>query len=201
VSEQYGPLDYAKIKQALVEKLREELTSGDPKTKKLLTDLVLSAILKDSTGAELSSFIKNLDAKLSDFKTALLSAVLKDSAGAELSDYIKNLSRFAPILKGSFFNTPVSANINIFPSNLAPTYSPTTFRIYASFNASGVLTVVRTKDTTTVSEQLNGGNALNANCAYIFDILVESGESINLQYSIAATVLSLKVVEVPGMVS
>jgi len=108
---------------------------------------------------------------------------------------------FRPILKGSVFNSSVSANTNIFASDLAPTYAPTTFRIYACFNASGVLSIVRTKGGVTVTEQLNSGNALTANAAYVFDVLVESGETINLQYSVAATALVLKVVEVPGVVS
>jgi hypothetical protein len=105
------------------------------------------------------------------------------------------------ILKYSLFNTAVSANINIFAAGLTPTNSPTIFRIYACFDASGVLSVQRTKGAVTVSERLNGGVALSANAAYLFDILVESGESINLQYSVAATALSLKVVEVAMMVS
>jgi len=59
--------------------------------------------------------------------------------------------------------------------------------------------VKRTKSATTISETLNGGNALSANAAYIFDIIVESGETINLQYSVAATALVLKVIELPVM--
>jgi hypothetical protein len=108
-------------------------------------------------------------------------------------------AKATPVLKGSVFNTPVSANTNIFASDLTPTNSPTAFRIYACFSAAGVLSVVRTKAGTTVREQMNAGNALNANAAYVFDIVVESGESINLQYSVAATALVLKVVEVPLM--
>lgn len=45
--------------------LREELTSGDSATRKLLTELLLSIVPKDSTGAELSSYVKNLDVLLS----------------------------------------------------------------------------------------------------------------------------------------
>jgi hypothetical protein len=44
----------------LVKAIREELTSGDANTKKLLADLLLSMVLKDSTGAELSSYVKSL---------------------------------------------------------------------------------------------------------------------------------------------
>jgi hypothetical protein len=131
--------------------------------------------------------LQNLDVSLSTRATEATLSAIKD--------------RFTPILKGSVFNASVSAGTNIFASDLSPTNSPTVFRIYATFNASGVLSVVRTKAGTSVTEQLNSGNALNANAAYIFDIIVESGESINLQYSVAATALVLKVVEIPCMVS
>lgn len=104
-------------------------------------------------------------------------------------------------LKGSVFNTSVTANTNIFTSDLTPSRTPTTFRIYACFSTSGVLTVKRTKAGTTVSEQLNGGYSLNPNAAYVFDIIVESGESINLQYSVSATAVKLGVYEVEEMVS
>jgi hypothetical protein len=60
----------SELRKVLAEKLREELTSGDPATRKLLTELLLSTILKDSTGAELSSYIKNLDKALSALLTA-----------------------------------------------------------------------------------------------------------------------------------
>jgi hypothetical protein len=108
---------------------------------------------------------------------------------------------FRPILKGSVFNTSVTANTNIFASDLSPTNSPTTFRIYACFDTSGILTVRRTKGGITVSEQLNGGNALVTNGAYMFDIIVESGETINFQYSVNATAIVLKVIEVPSVIS
>jgi hypothetical protein len=45
--------------------LRSELTSGDAATKKTLAELLLSAVLKDSAGDELSDYIKRLDVPLS----------------------------------------------------------------------------------------------------------------------------------------
>jgi hypothetical protein len=48
--------------------------------------------------------------------------------------------------------------------------------------------------------QLNGGGALSPNCLYAFDIIVEYGESVNLQYSVNATALDLKVVEIASTV-
>ena len=114
-----------------------------------------------------------------------------------LAEMSSLLSRILVIQKASIFNTSIAANTNIFSSNLTPSHSPTLLRIYVCFNASGVLTVRRTRGGTTVSEILNAGNNLNANCAYMFDVIVESGDSINLQYSVAATAICIRVVEVP----
>jgi len=126
-----------------------------------------------------------------------------DSVGLAKDSTVSALAKditFKGVLKASLLNTSISANTNILPSPISPTNSPATFRIYVAFNALGVLSVVRTKGTTTVTEQLNGGNALNANASYVFDIIVESGESINLQYSVNATLLVLKVIEVVGVI-
>jgi len=95
----------------------------------------------------------------------------------------------------SVFNASVTANTNIFSTDLSPTRSPVLFRIYVAFNTAGVLSVVRKRGTASVVEQLNSGNNLNANCAYVFDIVVEQGETINFQYSVNATCLTLKVIE------
>jgi len=104
------------------------------------------------------------------------------------------------ITKASVFNTAVTANTDILPSDLSPTRNPATFRIYACFSVAGVLTVRRTSGGVTVSEQLNAGAALAANAAYMFDIIVERGETINLQYSVNATCICLKVIEIARMV-
>ena len=104
-------------------------------------------------------------------------------------------------VKGSVFNAGVSANANIFSSDITGTYSPTTFRIYACFDTGGTLIVRRTVGVNTVSEELNGLGPLAANAAYTFDIIVEIGDSINIWYSVGAICKSLKVVEVPGAVS
>lgn len=68
------------------------------------------------------------------------------------------------------------------------------FRIYVVMSASGILSVVRTYRGTSVVEQLNGGAPLNANCAYLFDVFNVPGESINLRYSVDATILKCQVI-------
>jgi len=105
-----------------------------------------------------------------------------------------------PTIKGSVFNEAVGAGADIFATALSPTLSLTTFRIYVCFDTAGILTVRRTRDSVTVSEQLNGGANLNANCAYMFDIVVQSGETINLQHSAGGQILCLKVEEVGGAI-
>jgi len=102
---------------------------------------------------------------------------------------------------GRVFNTPITADTDIFGVDLEPSSSATTFRIYACLNTAGVLTVRRTRGDTTVSEDLNAGTNLVANSAYMFEILVEELETINLQYSVNATVISLKLFEITGAVS
>jgi len=110
------------------------------------------------------------------------------------------VGRRAAEFKGSVFNTAITAGTNIFAQDLEPTYTPCIFRIYACFDASGVLTVRRTRAGVTVGEQLNSGSPLAANAAYIFDVPVDADETINLQYSVDATVLKLSVMEIGGMV-
>ena len=62
------------------------------------------------------------------------------------------------------------------------------------------MSVARTKEGVTVLEVLNGGDPLVAGAAYMFDVVVDEGESINLRYSVDATALKLSVVEVGAMV-
>ena len=99
-------------------------------------------------------------------------------------------------LKDSKFNEAVSAATDIFSAALSPTYPATVFRVYACFNASGILSVRRTYDGNTVSEKLNAGANLSADCGYAFDVLVLEDQMINLRYSAAATASALIVSEV-----
>jgi len=117
-----------------------------------------------------------------------------------MREVLREELRRAAELKASLYNVSVSANANAFPEDLVPTHAPCIFRIYACFDASGVLSVARTRGGTTTTEALNGGDPLVAGAAYVFDVVVEEGESINLRYSADATALKLSVVEIGAMV-
>ncbi len=117
----------------------------------------------------------------------------------EVLNAIKRFSAdhgLAPVLKGSKFNTGVTADTDIFASDLSPTKSPTHFRIYAAFDGAGILKVRRTYGGTTVEELLNSGNSININSAYAFDIVVLEDQTINLRYSVNATATALIVTEI-----
>ncbi|MEM3845921.1 MAG: hypothetical protein QXU98_09490 [Candidatus Parvarchaeota archaeon] len=104
-------------------------------------------------------------------------------------------SKFSLKVLDSVFNTSIAANTNIFTNSVIPLFVPTTLKIYASISASGILSVIRTKNGVSITEQLNNGGALAANSAYAFEIYVDSGESINLQYSVAGTALKIAIYE------
>lgn len=106
-----------------------------------------------------------------------------------------------PELKDRIFNTPIALNTDFFTPDLVPTNTPTTFRIYASFDTGGALSVQRTSGGVTVAEVLNSGTALVVNAAYMFDILVHVDDAINLQYSAAAQILCCMVIEVAEVIS
>ena len=73
----------------------------------------------------------------------------------------------SPISKGTIFNTPIAANTNFFAVNLIPTSTPTLFRIYVCLSLGGVFNVQRRNGLVTLTENLNSGNALTANAAYM----------------------------------
>jgi len=103
-----------------------------------------------------------------------------------------------PLIKKTLHNVSVSSNSNIFGSDADVSYPPAVMRIYFACSGDGPLTVKRTNLGVTVSELLNGGFNLLANCGYLFDILVVSGDTINLQTGATApTILKCIVLEVP----
>ncbi|MEM1551571.1 MAG: hypothetical protein QXH03_02740 [Candidatus Bathyarchaeia archaeon] len=119
---------------------------------------------------------------------------LLEGVNVEISK-IQEVTPLTPTSKGSIFNTSVTANTDIFASPLKPQKTPCLFRIYVCFDTAGVLTVRRTKGDVTVNEKLKEGTNLVAGAAYIFDIIVDADEAINLQYSVNATALKISVVE------
>jgi hypothetical protein len=119
---------------------------------------------------------------------------------------------------GSFSPGPVGQILDAFPKGfstptavvaaqpfmttpVAPSFPPSQMEIYVVFDTPGILSVYRThrNGKTTSVEQLNAaaGLTLLANAGYTFDVPVDQGETINLQYSVNANLLKLSVHELP----
>jgi len=89
-------------------------------------------------------------------------------------------------LLGSVVNGSITANTNIFSSALSLS-QPSKVKIIVLASASGTLSLEVTSGTTTVTGSVNSGNALTAGAWYEFEIDLPSGVSLNLQYSVSAT--------------
>ena len=110
----------------------------------------------------------------------------------------ENSGSSVPEDKGAIFNTAVLLNTDFFDADLAPTNTPTTFRISFSCDAAGVLNVMRTAGGVTVTEHLNQNVALVADGLYEFNVTIITGQTINFQHSVGGTILSCIVVELYG---
>ncbi len=97
--------------------------------------------------------------------------------------------------RGEVFNTSVTADQDILSSDIDTAREPSRLWIHCSFSDAGVLSLTRTKGTTTVTETFWRGESLDANAAYEFAVMTDSGETYNLQYSVNATALKILVFE------
>lgn len=102
---------------------------------------------------------------------------------------------FGPMPLGTKFNSAVTANTNIFASDIDPFVEPSHVRIYAAFIDSCILTLRRTLSGVTISEILNQNSPLTANSPFIHDTIVDAGETINLRASVTTTALKISVME------
>ncbi len=112
---------------------------------------------------------------------------------------------FTAIEKGVIHNTALpAANTDFFATVLSPTNTPTLFRIMAAISVAGNLNVTITRGGNTQTLTLNTipGPALNADGLYILDVLVHSGDTINLQYSVTGgTIRVVRVQEIDASVT
>lgn len=88
------------------------------------------------------------------------------------------------LLRARLFNTATpGSTVELLPLGITVTDGTTILTVYCCFSASGVLSVERTVGGVTVSEKLNSGDALDAGCAYMFDVSIQSDTTINFKYS------------------
>jgi len=105
-------------------------------------------------------------------------------------------TQFSPIEKANQHNVSITGSADILPSDLTPTNTPCLFRIMVSLDTAGVFAAMVTKAGSTQQLKLNEANNLVADAAYMLDLLVHSGDSVNFQHSADATLKTLRVQEV-----
>ncbi|MBA7560253.1 hypothetical protein ES708_01875 [subsurface metagenome] len=160
-------------------------------------------IVDISTGISYTREIDSNTADTLDFTTHPLPAAAAVVAGDTYS--IRRLvNPLSPIAKGLIHNVVgYIADADIFVAAIAPTNTPTLFKIMAGFSAAGILSVTITNAAGgggTVVQQFQGGVALNIDSLYGFTHLVHAGDTINYRYSVNATIQTLRVVEIPSAI-
>ncbi len=126
---------------------------------------------------------------------ALLNAKIPALAAAEGTLAILN-AKFVPLDKASLHGLAKAAGVDYFVADLAPTNTPCLFRIMVSIDGAGVFSAKITKAASAKVVSFNGGVALVANALYAFDLLVHSGDTVNLQHTVAANINVCRVQEI-----
>jgi len=85
---------------------------------------------------------------------------------------------------------------DILAAALAPSKPPSLFRVFAAFNLAGVLRATITRGGNTQVVDFNEGANLAANSLYWFDVVAHEGDTVNFRYSVNATIMVLRVMEI-----
>lgn len=101
------------------------------------------------------------------------------------------------IEKARLFNTGAqTANSDLFNSDVDPTYSGSNLRVSISVQGSAILNVQEDNGSNTVSYDLNGGNSLDADELYVFDVPTRESSTYNFQLESSVAINVLNVDEV-----
>lgn len=100
------------------------------------------------------------------------------------TDKDQSLTLQTPEEKASNVAVSKAINTDWFAADISPTNSPAIMRIMIRLATTSVVSIYLDDGATTdLQLDLNGGVALTANSVYIFDILVLSGQSFNIQHA------------------
>ncbi|MFA5376661.1 MAG: hypothetical protein WC455_13015 [Dehalococcoidia bacterium] len=113
---------------------------------------------------------------------------------------MKKIEPMTPMDKGVIHNTAYVTPNNFFGTALTPYVKPTLFRCQGAFSVAGVLSVTITRAGNTQVLAYNHGVALGAGELYIFDTLVQEGDTVNYRYSVNCTIQTFKVLEIPAAI-
>jgi len=107
--------------------------------------------------------------------------------------------RLIPIMKADVEGVDPGATTDILSADITPSFPPSTFRIMVSVDAACkfLAAIYVTANTTTYSLYFNASADLVADCLYMFDMLVHSGDTVNFQLDSGEVVNLLRVQEIP----
>jgi len=103
-----------------------------------------------------------------------------------------------PIEKATIKETSKAINTNWFASEITPSRAPATHRLMIRLATTAVVKVLMNDGTNSdIEHDLNDGTALDAGEAYLFDLIVPSGYSYNIQHETGTQNINAVVIEVP----
>ena len=119
----------------------------------------------------------------------------KNVAGTQINPATNE--NFVPLAVASQHGVAETANTDILASDITPTNTPCLFRVMVMLETTGVFSAILKSATVSKTLKFNAGNSLLANCAYMFDILVHSGDTVNFQTDTSGNV-TIRAQEIVG---
>ena len=143
------------------------------------------------------SYTRELDANTADtldFATHPLPVIVVAGDTYSIRRMVNPLS---PLARAEMHNVAIAGGVApILAAAIAPLNTPCLFRIAVGFDTAGVFSVTITRAGNLQVQQLNHGVVLTANCLFMFDVLVASGDTVNYRYSVAAQLQTLRLQEI-----
>jgi len=114
----------------------------------------------------------------------------------DIEQAVKGLKK-TYITKASQHGVAEVADTDILAVYISPSNVPCRFRIMVTLETEGVFSIILKNGSSSKTLKLNSGGNLLANCAYMFDVLVDSGDTANFQTSVSGNV-TLRALEIVG---
>ena len=119
------------------------------------------------------------------------------------TDESKKASLTLPVEKTNLMQTSKTIDTDWFATDIVPTVTPSTMRIFMMVATGTVVRVEITDTAPAVSDKeikLNEAIALTAGCGYFFDIILLANQTFNIQHATATQNIFCTVVEVSALV-
>lgn len=110
---------------------------------------------------------------------------IANSAGAEINPAVNE--RLVPQEVANQHAVAEVGGVDILAADITPE-TPNLLRTMVMLSVAGIFSTILENGGVRLTLQFNGGVALTVGCAYIFDILVGTGDTVNFQTSVAGDV-------------